>query len=126
MCFKLFPPSVFLGYITSSMVRSLFLEKLIVSLVCQEVVRVLCNPDVTFITVFTRIRPLIVSVLNCSSHCCCLTPSFFKIHFNSVLPSTPWSSKRFFPSILPTKTPYSFTQLLHQPLHIYNIFTLKH
>lgn len=76
---KLFPPECFffLGYVTNSMVRSLFREANSFS-VCQEVIRILCNPDVTFITVFTRIRPPLVSTLNCSSQCCCLTSSFLR------------------------------------------------
>jgi hypothetical protein len=37
-----------------------------------------------------------------------------KVHFGPILPSTPWSSKWFFPSGFPTKTLYKF---LPSPMH---------
>lgn len=81
------------------MVRSIFQEVNSFS-TCQEVTQ-------TFIIVFTRIRhlypPWTVAVSAAVSH-----PLSLRFHFNIILPSTPWSSKRFFPSLLPTKTPYSF------------------
>ena len=37
----------------------------------------------------------------------CPPSHFLKIHFYIIFPSTPWSSKRFLPSGLPTKTLYA-------------------
>jgi hypothetical protein len=72
---------------------------------CQEDVCILCTPNVHY-RVYKN--PSLVSTLNCGSHCCSLTSSFFKIHFNSILPSTPWSSKRSLSFTSPHQNPYSF------------------
>ena len=57
-----------------------------------------------FITVFTKVNHLarILEPDKCSSS----PPIPFKTHFNSVLPSTPSSSKWFFLQVSPLKTPY--------------------
>ena len=80
-----------------------------------------------FITVFTIARHLSLS-RTISVHSVSLPPShFLKIHLNIILPSTPGSSKGFFPSGFPHQNPVWTTPLpppymLHaQPISFFSV-----
>jgi hypothetical protein len=72
----------------------------------QEILCLLWNPKVHHCVQKSSPLDTILSQVN---HLHALTPSLFTIHLSSSLPSTPRSSKWFFPSGFPTKILYAFS-----------------
>ena len=72
------------------------------SLACQEILRIIWNPNGPS---HTHKDPPLVSILIQINLLQPFSSHIFQAHFNIILPSTPRSSKLFFSSGLPTSTP---------------------